>query len=69
MIDLVGVGDGFVVGILLGLIDNFFLIEIVRRGCVIGVMVVIVEGDIEGLFDKKEFYEFMNVIIREDVIW
>jgi len=50
------------------LIDKSSLKETVRRGCAIGAMVVTVEGDIEGLPDKKELYEFMNAITREDVI-
>jgi len=68
VIDPVGAGDGFAAGILSGLIDKSSLKETVRRGCAIGAMVVTVEGDIEGLPDKKELYEFMNAITKEDVI-
>ncbi|MGB8269325.1 MAG: PfkB family carbohydrate kinase, partial [Priestia megaterium] len=67
-IDPVGAGDGFAAGILSGLIDKSSLKETVKRGCAIGAMVVTVEGDIEGLPDKKELYEFMNAITKEDVI-
>ncbi|MEZ0117538.1 sugar kinase [Heyndrickxia faecalis] len=60
VIDPVGAGDGFAAGVLSGLLDHLNTREAVQRGCAIGAMVATVNGDIEGLPDKKLLRKFMN---------
>ncbi|MFY4776939.1 sugar kinase [Metabacillus sp. RGM 3146] len=58
--DPVGAGDGFAAGVLSGLLDGFSLKEAVSRGCAIGAMVTTVNGDIEGLPDRKTLEQFLS---------
>ena len=49
VIDTVGAGDGFAVGVISGLLDGIGLAAAVRRGAWIGARAVQVTGDTEGL--------------------
>lgn len=67
VVDEVGAGDGFAVGLLAGLIDELSLGKAVSLGNEIGAMVVMCEGDIEGLPTLKEvenFQKFKENILR-----
>jgi 2-dehydro-3-deoxygluconokinase len=49
VVDTVGAGDGFAVGIISALLDGMSLAEATRRGAWIGAQAVQVIGDSEGL--------------------
>ena len=49
MVDTVGAGDAFAVGVVSGLLDGKSVPEAVKRGCWIGALQVQVLGDSEGL--------------------
>jgi len=67
VIDPIGAGDGFAAGVLSGLLDNLSIYESAKRGCAIGSMVTLVNGDIEGLPDKELLQEYMSSTVKEDV--
>jgi sugar/nucleoside kinase (ribokinase family) len=54
VIDTVGAGDGFAVGIISGLLDGRPISEAVRRAAWIGARAVQVRGDTEGLPSRAE---------------
>jgi 2-dehydro-3-deoxygluconokinase len=54
VVDTVGAGDGFAVGVLSGLLDGRKVIDAVRRGAWIGARAVQVPGDTEGLPTRAE---------------
>jgi 2-dehydro-3-deoxygluconokinase len=60
VIDTVGAGDGFAVGIISALIENLTLEEAVRRGNAIGAIQVTSRGDNEGLPTRELLQQFMN---------
>ncbi|MGG0511213.1 sugar kinase [Priestia megaterium] len=66
VVDPVGAGDGFAAGFLSGLIENLNLEASVKRGNIIGSLVVGVKGDNEGLPSRKDIDEFL--LKRNDVI-
>jgi 2-dehydro-3-deoxygluconokinase len=66
VVDPVGAGDGFAVGILSSLIDGKSLEEAVQIGAVIGAMVVSTYGDIEGLPDRQSIEYYLHG--KRDVI-
>jgi 2-dehydro-3-deoxygluconokinase len=54
VVDTVGAGDGFAVGVISGLLDGLGVAEAVRRGAWIGARAVQVRGDTEGLPTRAE---------------
>jgi 2-dehydro-3-deoxygluconokinase len=68
VIDPVGAGDGFAAGLLSGLLEGLSIYESVKRGCAIGAMVVMVNGDIEGLPDRELLAEFIQTSNQDDVL-
>jgi 2-dehydro-3-deoxygluconokinase len=58
--DSVGAGDGFAAGFLSGLIENLSIPEAVKRANLIGCMVTMVHGDVEGLPTKDDLENFVN---------
>jgi 2-dehydro-3-deoxygluconokinase len=54
VVDTVGAGDGFAVGVISALLDGLSVPEAVRRGAWIGSLVVQVLGDSEGLPSRAE---------------
>ena len=54
VVDTVGAGDGFAVGIISALLDGLSLAEAVWRGNVIGARVVQFPGDSDGLPNRRE---------------
>lgn len=54
VVDTVGAGDGFAVGVVSGLLDGLSLIEATRRGNAIGARVVQFPGDSDGLPDRRQ---------------
>lgn len=60
VVDTVGAGDGFAVGVLSGILEGLSLPEAVRRGAAIGALVVMTAGDNEGLPTKDQLRDFMQ---------
>ena len=54
VIDTVGAGDGFAVGVISALLEGAGVLEAVRRGAWIGARAVQVRGDTEGLPTRAE---------------
>lgn len=60
VVDTVGAGDGFAVGILSAILEQLSLEETVRRGNAIGAIQVSVRSDNEGLPTREELKAFMG---------
>ena len=54
VVDTVGAGDGFAVGVISALLDGLSVPEAVKRGAWIGARAVQVPGDSEGLPTRAE---------------
>lgn len=61
VVDTVGAGDGFAVGVLSGLAEGLSVGESLRRGNAIGALQVMSPGDNTGLPNRKQLEEFMAV--------
>jgi len=59
VVDTVGAGDGFAVGVLSALQEGLPLPEAVRRGNAIGAIQVMSRGDNDGLPTREELADFM----------
>lgn len=57
VVDTVGAGDGFAVGVISALLDGLSPREAVRRGNLIGAQAVQVRGDMEGLPNRSRLAE------------
>ncbi len=57
VVDTVGAGDGFAVGLISGLLEGLAVPDAVRRGAWIGARAVQVRGDTEGLPTRAELRE------------
>lgn len=60
VVDTVGAGDGFAVGVISGKLENLPIAEAVKRGNAIGAMAVMTQGDIDGLPTREELDEFLK---------
>ncbi|MFB5760040.1 sugar kinase [Paenibacillus medicaginis] len=60
VVDTVGAGDGFAVGVVSGLLDGLSLAEAVRRGNAIGALAVMSPGDSDGLPSREQLTAFMD---------
>lgn len=60
VVDTVGAGDGFAVGVISGLLEQLPLQEAVRRGNAIGAINVMSPGDMDGLPDREKLQKFMK---------
>lgn len=60
VVDTVGAGDGFAVGVVSGILEGLPLQEAVRRGAAIGALQVMAPGDNDGLPDRSGLEAFMN---------
>lgn len=59
VVDTVGAGDGFAVGMITGLMEGMSVREAVKRGNAIGAIQVMSRGDNEGLPTMPELTKFM----------
>lgn len=59
VVDTVGAGDGFAVGVISGLLDGLSVRDAVIRGNAIGAMQVMVPGDNEGLPTETQLSAFL----------
>jgi 2-dehydro-3-deoxygluconokinase len=57
VVDTVGAGDGFAVGVISALLEGADIADAVRRGAWIGARAVQVLGDTEGLPTRAELEE------------
>jgi 2-dehydro-3-deoxygluconokinase len=60
VVDTVGAGDGFAVGIISGLLEKLPLKEAVVRGNAIGSLQVMVPGDNEGLPNREKLQQYLK---------
>jgi 2-dehydro-3-deoxygluconokinase len=60
VVDTVGAGDGFAVGIVSGLMEKLPLREAVIRGNAIGSLQVMVPGDNEGLPNREKLQQYLS---------
>ena len=60
VVDTVGAGDGFAVGVLSGLLENLQIQEAVKRGNAIGALSVMSPGDNDGYPTPNELAQFMK---------
>ncbi len=60
VVDTVGAGDGFAVGVITALLEGLPLFEAARRGAAIGALAVMSAGDNEGLPDREKLERFME---------
>jgi len=60
VVDTVGAGDGFAVGVISALMDGLSLREAVVRGNAIGSMAVMVQGDAEGYPTRRQLTEYLK---------
>lgn len=60
VVDTVGAGDGFAVGVLTGLLDGLSLEAAVKRGTAIGALAVQTPGDHDGYPTVHELNQFMT---------
>ncbi|EIW20266.1 MULTISPECIES: sugar kinase [Pelosinus] len=61
VVDTVGAGDGFAVGLVSGILEGLSLQEAVRRGTAIGALAVMSPGDNDGLPDRDSLAAFIRV--------
>jgi 2-dehydro-3-deoxygluconokinase len=59
VVDTVGAGDGFAVGVVSGILEGLHLKEAVKRGAAIGALAVMAPGDNDGLPDRGNLELFM----------
>lgn len=59
VVDTVGAGDGFAVGVVSGILEGLPLQEAVKRGTAIGALAVMAPGDNDGLPDRERLETFM----------
>ncbi len=64
VIDTVGAGDGFAVGVISGILDRLTIEESVVRGNAIGALAVTAPGDMDGLPNRKKLNQFMQMTGR-----
>jgi len=60
VVDTVGAGDGFAVGVLSGLLDDLTVSKAVERGNAIGSLAVMSRGDYEGYPTRSKLEEYLN---------
>ncbi|WP_257348793.1 sugar kinase [Pseudalkalibacillus decolorationis] len=60
VVDTVGAGDGFAVGVISGLLDGLTVPESVKRGNAIGALQVQSPGDSDGLPNREKLGDFMS---------
>ncbi|GAB6093228.1 sugar kinase [Furfurilactobacillus curtus] len=60
VVDTVGAGDGFAVGLITGLLEKQTLDNAVKRGCAVGALAVMSPGDNDGYPTPDELHKFMS---------
>ncbi len=65
VVDTVGAGDGFAVGVLSGILDHLPLTEATQRGCAVGALAVQSAGDSTGYPNRGQLEEFLSDYQKE----
>ena len=65
VVDTVGAGDGFAVGVVSALLEGLDLHQACQRGNAIGARVVQFPGDSDGLPDRHQLAEAMAAPVRD----
>lgn len=60
VVDTVGAGDGFAVGVISAMLEKLPVAEAVRRGNAIGALAVMSPGDMDGLPTRDKLESFMS---------
>lgn len=60
VVDTVGAGDGFAVGVISAMLEKLPIAEAVKRGNAIGALAVMSPGDMDGLPTREELTKFMQ---------
>ena len=60
VVDTVGAGDGFAVGIISGMLDGLSWRDCLERGNAIGALAVTARGDMEGLPEREQLQSFLE---------
>ncbi|MDR1018546.1 MAG: PfkB family carbohydrate kinase, partial [Lachnospiraceae bacterium] len=60
VVDTVGAGDGFAVGVISGILEGLSTADAVKRGNAIGAIQVMNVGDNEGLPMREELEKFIE---------
>jgi 2-dehydro-3-deoxygluconokinase len=60
VVDTVGAGDGFAVGVVSGILEGLAIKEAVKRGAAIGALAVMSPGDNDGLPDRHRLNAFIE---------
>ncbi|MEK4994658.1 sugar kinase [Paenibacillus sp. FSL H7-0918] len=60
VVDTVGAGDGFAVGVISAMLEKLPIAEAVKRGNAIGALAVMSPGDMDGLPIREELAKFMQ---------
>ena len=60
VIDTVGAGDGFAVGVISGMLDGLDPLSCLERGNAIGALAVTSRGDMDGLPDREALNRFLQ---------
>ena len=60
VVDTVGAGDGFAVGLLSAIMESLSLKQAVTRGNAIGSLAVTVQGDVEGYPTRRQLEEYLE---------
>ncbi len=60
VVDTVGAGDGFAVGVISAMLEKLPIAEAVKRGNAIGALAVMPPGDMDGLPTREELAKFMQ---------
>lgn len=60
VVDTVGAGDGFAVGVISGVLDGLSYKDAVQRGNAIGALQVQAPGDMDGLPTREKLASFLS---------
>jgi 2-dehydro-3-deoxygluconokinase len=60
VVDTVGAGDGFAVGVISGILEGLSIQEAVTRGNAIGALAIMSSGDMDGLPTRMELDNYME---------
>ena len=63
VVDTVGAGDGFAVGVISAMLEQLTVAEAVKRGNAIGALAVMSPGDMDGLPTRERLESFMNASV------
>lgn len=66
VVDTVGAGDGFAVGIISGVLDGLSWRDCLERGNAIGALAVTARGDMEGLPGREQLNSFLEMQASEN---